>query len=141
MLCDTIVAGRSARFGFPFTKIGLVPDYGLAETLAWRIGPSRARQVLLRAQWVDAPEALACGLADEVVDDDDVQARALEVAAELAGVSPFGLRATKHLLSPSLDELLAREAALQALCLTTDESARARASLRERATPASAPQR
>ena len=127
VLCDTLIAGRSTRFGFPFTKIGLVPDFGLGETLAWRIGRSRARQVLLYGSWIDADEALRLGLADEVVDDEAVLDRALERAQELAALAPGGFRATKHLLACSLDELLDREAALQALCFQTDESAAGRA--------------
>lgn len=133
---DTVVAGRSARFGFPFVRLGLVPDYGLALTLPLRVGAARARQILLYGRVVPADEALAAGLADEVVDDDAVIGVAVERAGELAALAPFAMAGAKQLLaSASLERTLETEAALQALCFLTEESAEGRAAFREKRPP------
>ena len=70
--CDTIVAGENAQVGFPFFRIGLVPDYAITYTLPRRVGEGRARRILLNAMRLKAPDALAEGLVDEVVPDDRV---------------------------------------------------------------------
>jgi enoyl-CoA hydratase/carnithine racemase len=131
VMCDTIVAGESARFAFPFAKLGLVPDLGLMRTLAWRTGAARARELLLYARTVDARDALACGLVDEVVADDLVQQRALERAVELSELAPFALGVIKRFLAEPIDELLEREASAQAMCLQTDEFREGRAAILE----------
>jgi enoyl-CoA hydratase/carnithine racemase len=136
VLCDTVVAGESARFLFPFLKLGLVPDYGLTRTLAYRVGGATARQILLRAQTIAATEALRIGLVDEIVPDADVQRTALDLAAQMALMAPFALTLTKQLLAdPELTALLEREAATQALCILSKESAHARVAFRAKREP------
>lgn len=136
VLADTVVAGRSARFLFPFLRVGLVPDVGLAATLALRVGAARARQMLFYGRPVEAEEALATGLVDEVVDDDAVGEVALERAGALAAMAPFALGGTKQLLEVAgLERILELEAGLQPLCLLSEESAEARAAFREKRQP------
>lgn len=138
VLCDTIVAGRSARFGFPFLRIGLIPDYGLPMTLAQRVGVPRARQLLFYSRTVTAETALAIGLADEVVDDDAVQRIALERACELAAQPANALTMTKRMLAQipvSLETALEMEAMAQAVSFETADALEGRTAFLEKRQP------
>ncbi|MDX9698177.1 MAG: enoyl-CoA hydratase/isomerase family protein [Rhodocyclaceae bacterium] len=84
LLADIVVAGQGARIGFPFLKVGLVPDYGLMHSLGRRVGWSQARQLILRCQTVAGDKALALGMVDEAVADAEVQQVALQRAVEAA---------------------------------------------------------
>jgi enoyl-CoA hydratase/carnithine racemase len=78
------------------------------------VGTARTRELFLTARPVDAAEALSWGLVNEVVDD--VEARSVELAREVAALSPLSLRGNKrvlHALIPPLDPGL--EAGLEAL--------------------------
>jgi enoyl-CoA hydratase/carnithine racemase len=137
LLCDTIVAGTSARLGFPFLRGGLVPDYALALTLARRVGAGRARQLLLYGRSVDGARALELGLVDEVVDDELVQATAVERARELAAQPPHALALTKRLLARGtpLEGVLELELMAQSLSYLSPERAEGRAAFLEKRTP------
>lgn len=81
---DFRIAGQSAKFLMAFAKIGLSVDSGATWTLPRLVGQGRALELMLRARPVDAAAALAMGMVTEVVADEQVLARALELAAELA---------------------------------------------------------
>ena len=123
LFCDTIVMGESATLGFPFPKVGLAPDFAIAHTLPRRIGFARARQALLYARSFKASEALAIGLADDVVADDQVEAQAHAHAMELAALPSHALALTKRMLERSQDPLsvLDFEATAQSLCFATED--------------------
>ena len=119
LLCDTIIMGRSSSVGFPFLKVGLVPDFGICYTLARRIGPSAARQALLYAKTFSAEDALKVGLVDEVVADGEVRGLAVEAASKLASMPAYALAQVRQMLRQnggSLDSCVEAEALHQALC-------------------------
>ncbi len=126
LLCDVIVAGQSATFGFPFLKLGLMPDCGLLHTLPARVGPAMARRILLTGASVTAQEGERRGLVDHLVADDEVQSEALKVAGALAAMPKNALAMIRNgipLSLPSLDAALDYEAIAQAACMTSDEFA------------------
>lgn len=136
--CDTIIAGAGAHVGFPFFRIGLVPDYGITYTLPRRIGEGRARRILLNAKTLPAHEALDQGLFDEVVPEGDVQDRAVEAAAEMARQPATAVALTKQLLNRSpgeLESLLQREALSQGLCMVSDDHKEGASAFREKREP------
>lgn len=136
--CDTIVAGAGAHVGFPFFRIGLVPDYAITFTLPRRIGGGRARQILLNAKTLSAAEALQAGVIDHVVPDGDVQSRAIEIAAELARHPVGAMALTKQLLNSApgeLETLLQKEAVSQGLCMISDDHKEGAAAFREKREP------
>jgi enoyl-CoA hydratase/carnithine racemase len=137
LLCDTIVAGRSACFAFGFLRVGLVPDYGLSLTLPRRIGHARAADLLLGAGQVSAVDGAHTGLVDVVVADEVVEKAALDRASLLAQQPPMAFALAKRMLvasMSSLDATLEAEAAAQALCfLGTEHQEGKRAFLEKRA--------
>jgi enoyl-CoA hydratase len=92
MMCDLIVAGRSAQFGQPEVKLGLIPGLGGSQRLARAIG---------------AEEAERCGLVSRVVADDAVLSTALEAAATIADYSRPVVRAAKDVVSVAFETSLA----------------------------------
>ena len=70
--------------------------YGATQRLVKALGKYRAMHLLLTGEPIGADEALAAGLVSEVVDDDRLQARALEIAALIASRPPVALRLLKQ---------------------------------------------
>jgi enoyl-CoA hydratase/carnithine racemase len=99
LACDRAVAGADARFGTSFSRVGLAGDMGIFATLPGRIGPAAARQMLMFARPVDAPEAARIGLVDAVVEPGKALASALDDARQLAAGPPLALAAVKSMLA------------------------------------------
>lgn len=104
---DIILAARSARFGQPEIGVGIMPGGGATQRLVRAVGKYRAMKMLLGGEPVGADEALAMGLASEVVDDDALEARALELAAHIASRPPIALRLIKEVALAGADASLA----------------------------------
>lgn len=84
LMGDLIVAGRSTYFLQAFCKIGLVPDGGAAWLLTRAIGRVRAMELMLLGERYPAEQAFAAGLVTRLVDDEQVDATALQLARGLA---------------------------------------------------------
>lgn len=136
LLADHVVMGEGARFGFPFARLALVPDWALSATLPRRTGAVSAARLFAEAASVEAGGSLALGIADEVAADDAVMDRALEHAATLALTAPGAFALTKLRLRGDVTALdLEREAREQAACLASSEFAEGYAALREKREP------
>jgi enoyl-CoA hydratase/carnithine racemase len=102
-LCaDFRVLGESAQVGQPEILLGLIPGAGGTQRLPRLIGPARAKDLVFSGRFVRAAEALAIGLADQVVPDDQVYATALELAARYAAGPPIALAAAKRAIDAGL---------------------------------------
>jgi 2-(1,2-epoxy-1,2-dihydrophenyl)acetyl-CoA isomerase len=124
MLADRIVMGETAVLLFPFLRLGLVPDWGLIQTISRRAGVARASQMFLDGKPITANAALAAGLADLAVGDTTVMKHAIEAAEQLAALPQQAFGRLKTLLRQheEADPLnLAREAQTQVACLTGPE--------------------
>ncbi len=138
LAADTLVMAEGARIGFPFLKVGLIPDFGVSYALANRAGRGVARQALMYARTYTAAEALRLGLCDEVVAEAELDARALALAGELAAQPAHALSLTRRMLATlpgSLDALLETEAMAQSLSWMTDEFTEGLAAFREKRKP------
>ena len=138
-MCDLRIAGESARFAESFVKVGIVPGDGGAWFLPRVVGFSKACELALTGDAIDAREALACGLVSRVVPDADLLAEARALAARIAANPPHAVRMTRRLLrqgrNADLDSLLEMSAAMQALAHATDDHREAVAGLLERRDP------
>ncbi|GAA0329718.1 enoyl-CoA hydratase-related protein [Actinoallomurus spadix] len=107
-LCaDFRVAGESAKVGQPEIQLGVIPGAGGTQRLPRLIGPSRAKDLIFTGRHVGAEEALAIGLVDRVVPDDQVYAAATELVARYAGGPAVALRAAKEAIDAGLETDLA----------------------------------
>jgi len=111
---DIVVAGESAKFFSGAVRVGMAPDGGSSVTLTQLVGLRQALRILLTNPTLTASEALEIGLISEVVADDALNARAEEIAEQLATLPPLALSATKRLVwsgvGQSVEQRLAEEA-------------------------------
>ncbi len=122
LACDLRVMSAKARIHFLFTKVGLTgADMGAAYLLPRLVGLGRATEWLMLGEGIDAPTALAAGLANRVCAPEQVLPEALALAARLASGPTLALSMTKRLLhneqSMDLVSALESEAVAQALLL------------------------
>ncbi len=103
MNADLIVAGRGAMFGQPEIKVGIMPGAGGTQRLTRAIGKFQAMKLLLTGLPISGEQAFAMGLASEVVDDDKVQERALELAGIIAEMPPLAVTQIKEVLLAGQD--------------------------------------
>lgn len=117
LACDLRVMAEGATLGTAFTGIGLTCDSGLAATLAASVGEARARELVLLAATFDPAQAVAWGIAGEVVAPAEVAATAAALADRLASGPTRAYAETKQLLGlaphAALADLLAAEGEAQ----------------------------
>lgn len=125
-MCDIRIAAESARFAESFVKLGIVPGDGGAWLLPRIVGFSRATELALTGEMFDAATALAYGLVSHVVPDDQLMARAHEIAGKIAANPPHAVRMTKRLLREgqmsTLANILEMSAAMQSLAHATRDN-------------------
>lgn len=134
--CDLRIFADTARLAAAFAGIGLAPDTGLSWTLPRLIGPARAAQLLLLGAPLLATQALAWGVATEVVPAAECLTRARELAAQLAAGPTAAYLATREALTAAatstLAQALSTEARLQATLGATQDHPAAVAAFLER---------
>ncbi len=123
---DLRVASDKAKLAFLFTKVGLAgADMGAAYLLPKVVGLSRATELLMFGDAIDAATAEKYGLYNKVVPTEQVLPEALAWATRLANGPTFALGMTKELLNAemSLDlwNALENEARAQAVCMQTQD--------------------
>jgi enoyl-CoA hydratase/carnithine racemase len=95
MVADFRVTCPEARFAANFTRLGFHPGFGLTVTLPAVIGATKAALMFYTSRRVTGEDALAMGLADVLVPQDQVRAAALTLAAEIAENAPLALVSTR----------------------------------------------
>jgi 2-(1,2-epoxy-1,2-dihydrophenyl)acetyl-CoA isomerase len=103
---DLAIAAESARFTMAYTRAGLTPDGSSTYFLPRAVGLRRAKELTLLNRMLSAQEALAWGLVNEVVPDDELAARGRALAAELAAGPTLAYGAAKRLLDDGLNATL-----------------------------------
>ena len=103
MACDVRLVAKSARLMAGYTRIGGSPDGGLTITLPQAMGYERAMRFMMENRTVLGDEAVALGMAGEVVDDAKFADRLAEYCEELCRWSPITLRLLKRGLVKSLE--------------------------------------
>lgn len=96
--CDLVIMGQSGRLRVPFTALGLTAEAGSSQLLADRIGWQKAADMLYTSRWMNAEEAVECGLALKCVADTDLLAEARQMAGAIAAMPVASLQATKRIL-------------------------------------------
>ncbi|MEQ8747096.1 enoyl-CoA hydratase-related protein [Pyruvatibacter sp.] len=115
LACDFRIAAASAKLGDTSGRFALLPDEGGGWLFPRAMGLDKALQMTLLAETYSADEAMTLGLVTQVVEDDTLEATALELATRLAAQSPLAVRLAKSMMRNGLDltlEQSQREAAL-----------------------------
>ncbi len=96
--CDIRVCGESSRFGAPINRLGLTLSYTEIRFFVGIVGPTIAREILLEGSVFDAERAMAMGLVNRVVPDDEVEREAYATARRIADGAPLVNRWHKKFL-------------------------------------------
>jgi enoyl-CoA hydratase len=132
LAADVRICGASASFGNAAILIGLSgAEMGMSYFLPRIVGLSVAADWMLTGRTVSAEEAFRCGLVSELVEDERLLDRAMEVASSIAANSPLGVQMTKRALqvnadAPDLFAAMEVENRNQVITHATDEAAAAR---------------
>ena len=117
LCCDFRIASSEARLGSGTLRFGLLPDEGGQYLIVRLLGVAKAMDFFMRNRILSATEALELGLVHEVVEPDELRARSLELAAELASGPQVAMRLLKRSIYNAAD--LPWEAALDEIAAKT----------------------
>jgi len=107
LACDFRIASEKAVFGQPEILLGVIPGAGGTQRLSRLVGPARAKRLIFTGQQVGATDALEMGLADEVVNHDELRTRTMALASELAAGAVVAQGLAKAAIDRGLDQGLA----------------------------------
>jgi len=137
--CDIRIASSTAKFGFPFLRVGILPEFGATYFLPRLVGIGKACELVFTGQTLEAEEAEKIGLVNKVVPPEKLMEEPLAMAQKIAEMPPLALAVSKRALyqglrAPDLASQLQYEAlALVHLFGTADHEEGVRSFLEKRA--------
>jgi enoyl-CoA hydratase/carnithine racemase len=136
LMCDLRVVARSARLSEGYIRVGLVPGDGGCYYLPRLVGTAKALELLLTGDFVDGAEAARLGIANHVVDDDELLPFVTGLARKLADAPPVAVRMIKRAVYQSarsdLRTALDLISSHMAVVTSTQDSAEAYQAFREK---------
>lgn len=98
LACDVLIASETARFADTHARIGVMPGWGLSQRLSRAIGISRAKEMSLTGNFIDAATAERWGLVNRVVAPAELIPTARRLAEDMVSADPEMLKALKALI-------------------------------------------
>jgi 2-(1,2-epoxy-1,2-dihydrophenyl)acetyl-CoA isomerase len=139
LACDLRIAGKAARFGTAFARIGYSGDYGGSWGLTRLVGTAKARELYFLADIIDADKASELGIVNRVVDDSALREETMTLARRIADGPQVALGYMKRNLfaaeTESFQTVLDLEAEHQARCAFTEDHKEAVAAFVEKRRP------
>ncbi len=107
MMCDTIIAADSAKFGQPEIILGVMPGAGGSQRLTRFVGKAKAMDMILTGRMMDAAEAERSGLVSRVVPSAQLVEEAVKIAAQIASFSRPSAMMAKESINRAYETTLA----------------------------------
>lgn len=104
VFCDLTVATEESKFGQVGPRVGSVPIWGACQLLARFVGERKAREMVYTCRLYTAAEALAMGLINQVVPDDQLDQAVSELCESILDKSPQAIRIAKIALNAGSDQ-------------------------------------
>jgi enoyl-CoA hydratase len=125
MACDLRIAGENAKFSQPEINLGIMCGGGGTQRLPRLVGESKAMEMALTGDMIDAVTAERIGLINHVYPAADLEAETMALAEKIAEKAPIALQLSKEAVKfasrSNLDEGLRREVDLFAICFSTED--------------------
>jgi enoyl-CoA hydratase/carnithine racemase len=135
LAADIRVASTDLKMALPEINYGLLPDTGGTQYLTNLIGPARAKYMVMTGARIDGQTALDWGAVDFLLPPEDVDAKALQIATDIAAKPPIALAMAKSMIDQGMAGAvrsgLTQELLAQTALFKTDDYAEARAAVRE----------
>lgn len=139
MACDIRVASSNSRFGQPEINLGIICGGGGTQRLTRLIGESKAMEMILTGDMIDAPTAFDYGLVNYIYPAEELEAKTMKLAGKIAEKSPVALQMSKEAVKfaarSNMDEGLRREIDLFAICFSTEDKREGVAAFLEKRKP------
>jgi len=103
MMCDIIIAGNNAKFSQPEVKIGLIPGWGGTQRLVRSIGKSKAMEMILTGDMIDAQKAYKYGLVSKVVDSENLIEEALKIGGKISACNQSAILMAKECVNKAFE--------------------------------------
>ena len=123
MGCDIRIAGEKAKFGQPEVSLGITPGFGGTQRLSRLVGIAKAKELIFTGRIIDAEVAEKIGLVNEVVPQEELMDRAMEMAKKISSASKSAIKYSKAAINrgfeTDIETGLDMEMDLFALCFAT----------------------
>ncbi|HXM84949.1 MAG TPA: enoyl-CoA hydratase [Stellaceae bacterium] len=107
MMCDTIIAADSAKFGQPEINLGIMPGAGGSQRLTRFVGKAKAMDMILTGRMMDAAEAERSGLVSRVIPAAQLVEETVKIAAQIAALSRPAVLMAKESINRAYETTLA----------------------------------
>ena len=107
MMCDTVIAADTAKFGQPEINLGTIPGSGGTQRLTRAVGKAKAMDMCLTGRMMDAAEAERSGLVSRVVPAAQLMEEALKLAGKIAELSRPSVMMAKEAVNRAFETTLA----------------------------------
>lgn len=140
LACDVVLAADKARFAAIFRNIALAPDGGMVWHLRQQLGIQKAKELIYSGRIIGADEALSLGLILEKTPDDQLMARAMELAESFAAGPSVAMGLAKRQFdlawNNSFEQYLDMESTMQPIASRTEDHEEGLRAFREKRKPA-----
>lgn len=98
LACDIRIAAEGTQMGLPETRLGIIPDVGGTTRLTRLVGPARAKELIFTGRHFDMAYAERWGIVNTVVPEEQLMAKAEELAAEINLAAPLAVGMAKRVI-------------------------------------------
>jgi enoyl-CoA hydratase/carnithine racemase len=98
LACDIRIAAEGTKMGLPETLLGIIPDVGGTTRLTRLVGPARAKELIFTGRQFDMDYAMRWGIVNDVVAEDALMERAVELANEINKAAPLAVGMAKRVI-------------------------------------------
>ncbi len=123
LACDMRIAAEGTKMGLPETRLGIIPDVGGTTRLTRLVGPARAKELIFTGRQFDMDYALRWGIVNDVVAEEALMDRAIELANEINLSAPLAVGMAKRVIDglSDIDRGLLLEGWAQSQLMQTED--------------------